>query len=66
MGCMKLYEDEYEVCPYCGYIVGTPAEESYYLEPGTILDNHYVVGRVIGSGGFGITYVGWDYKLDRN
>lgn len=65
MGCMKLYEDEYEVCPYCGYIVGTPAEESYYLEPGTILDNHYVVGRVIGSGGFGVTYVGWDYELER-
>lgn len=37
MGCMEQYEDEYTVCPHCGYIEGTPAEESYYMEPGTIL-----------------------------
>lgn len=65
MGCMEQYEDEYTVCPHCGYIEGTPAEESYYMEPGTILDKHYIVGKVIGTGGFGTTYLGWDYELGR-
>lgn len=65
MGCMEQYEDEYQVCPHCGYVEGTLAEESYYMEPGTILNKHYIVGRVIGTGGFGTTYIGWDYELGR-
>lgn len=65
MGCMEQYEDEYQVCPHCGYVEGTTAEESYYMEPGTILNKHYIVGKVIGTGGFGTTYIGWDYELGR-
>lgn len=65
MGCMEQYEDEFDVCPHCGYIEGTPAEESYYMEPGSILNKHYIVGKVIGTGGFGTTYIGWDYELGR-
>lgn len=65
MGCMEQYEDEYQVCPHCGYVEGTLAEESYYMEPGTILNKHYIVGKVIGTGGFGTTYIGWDYELGR-
>lgn len=65
MGCMEQYEDEYQVCPHCGYVEGTRAEESYYMEPGTILNKHYIVGKVIGTGGFGTTYIGWDYELGR-
>ena len=34
------------------------------LKPGTILNNKYVVGGVIGKGGFGITYEGRDNTLD--
>lgn len=65
MGCMEQYGDVYEVCPHCGYIEGTPTAESYHMEPGTILAKHYIVGKVIGSGGFGTTYLGWDYELGR-
>ena len=64
MGCMEEFESG-DVCPYCGYQIGTPVKEAYYLTPGTILHGQYQVGRVLGYGGFGITYLGWDLQLDR-
>jgi serine/threonine protein kinase len=33
------------------------------LPPGTILDGRYLVGRMLGQGGYGITYVGCDIRL---
>lgn len=65
LGCMAEYDENYEVCPHCGYIVNTPAKEAYYLEPGTLLADKYIVGRVVGNGGFGVTYVGWDSVLEQ-
>lgn len=64
MGCMEEFESG-DVCPYCGYQIGTPVKEAYYLTPGTILHGQYQVGRVLGYGGFGITYLGWDLQLGR-
>lgn len=65
LGCMKKYDEAYDICPHCGYIEGTPAKEAYHMEPGTILHNKYIVGRVIGYGGFGVTYIGWDSVLEQ-
>ena len=39
-------------------------DNSFYLEPGTILRAQYRINSVIGQGGFGITYDGTDLKLD--
>ena len=49
------------VCPYCGYDP-TGAEEKYprALKHGSILSGRYIVGRVLGQGGFGITYIALD------
>ena len=63
MGCMSTYEAIDEMCPFCGYIEGTPAKEAYHIKPGSLLHDRYTVGRAIGFGGFGITYIAWDNKL---
>ncbi len=65
LGCMEYYGDEFELCPHCGYVEGTPAEEAIHMPPGTLLYNRYIVGKVLGFGGFGVTYIGWDGKLEQ-
>ena len=60
---MECYDEAIHVCPHCGYVEGTPAREAYHLTPGTILNGKYQVGRVLGYGGFGVTYIGYDRLL---
>ncbi len=63
MGCMAPAAAGL-FCPVCGWKRDTPAASVLHLPPGTRLQN-YVVGRVLGQGGFGITYLGWDTQLQR-
>lgn len=65
LGCMEEYQDEFHMCPLCGYEEGTPPQEPYHMLPGTILSGKYLVGKVLGFGGFGVTYIGYDRKLER-
>ena len=65
MGCMEPYEDHFTVCPHCGYAAGSRAKEAYHLAPGTYLKGKYAVGRVLGYGGFGVTYIGYDEVMQR-
>ena len=65
LGCMEQFEEMYDICPFCGYEVGTPAEDAIHLNPGTMLHDRYIMGRVLGYGGFGVTYIGWDGKLEQ-
>ena len=60
-GCMNLTSSE--VCERCGWSAGQN-NESHQLPVGTILAGKYLVGRALGQGGFGITYLGWDLNLD--
>ena len=52
-----------DVCPYCGFDVSGYEEKPNCLRPFTVLQGKYMIGRVIGMGGFGITYIGWDLNL---
>ena len=63
LGCMELHSREYEICPECGYVSGMMPENPLHIYPGTYLKNRYIIGKVIGSGGFGITYIAWDTLL---
>ena len=60
--CLKLNTAE-GACPHCGYD-GTTGNASHQLQIGTVLKEQYLIGRVLGQGGFGITYLGWDLYLD--
>ena len=62
LNCFSVKGD-YEICPYCGYIENTMPSEPYLLYPGMVLQQRYVVGTVLGVGGFGATYKAWDSKL---
>ena len=62
--CFGTYDDAYNVCPYCGTVENWEPEQPTFLYPGTILENRYLIGESIGSGGFGIVYRAWDSKLD--
>jgi len=63
MGCMAE-KSSAPLCPHCGWEEGTPQESSQQLPPRTLLNNRYYIGRVLGQGGFGITYLGIDTYLD--
>jgi serine/threonine protein kinase len=51
-------------CPRCGYLEGTAPESLLHLPPGTIIHHKFLLGRVLGHGGFGITYLAWDLTLN--
>jgi len=60
-GCMRQKQQR-PVCELCGFDERTRNERNQ-LPIGTVLMRQYVIGRVLGQGGFGITYIGWDQLL---
>ncbi len=65
MGCMEKYDDTEHICPYCGYLEGSKPESAQHMEAGSVLAERYIVGKVLGYGGFGVTYIGWDALLEK-
>ncbi len=64
LGCMKEIPDGQKICGLCGYDQSAPAKEPYHIIPGTVIGERYLIGRVLGYGGFGVTYIGYDSVLD--
>ena len=65
MGCMETYSEEFKVCPYCGYMRDSQPEQPFHIKPGIVLADRYLIGKAIGWGGFGVTYLAWDIKLEK-
>lgn len=65
LNCMNVIEEDMEQCPHCGYVKGTKPKEIYHLYPGTVLAGRYVIGTVVGAGGFGVVYKAWDATLEK-
>jgi len=63
MGCMTAREGALR-CPECGFVEGTLPQSPVHLSPRTVLRDQYVLGRVLGHGGFGIAYLAWDAHLE--
>ncbi len=66
-GCMNEIENPNQPCPICGYNKRDErrALKSRALKPGTIIGKNYLLGRVLGVGGFGITYLAKNLKTGR-
>ena len=63
LGCMEDFRGY--PCPKCSYDPQKETGREYALPLQTILAGKYLIGRVLGQGGFGITYIGWDIALER-
>nr|WP_255543081.1 serine/threonine-protein kinase [Azospirillum sp. INR13] len=50
-------------CTGCGFPAKSDNRPGVHLAPGTVLHGRYRAGRVLGQGGFGATYLGWDDRL---
>lgn len=61
--CFQEYDEELGLCPYCGYAPGDQPAEAFCLLPGSVIAGRYLIGEMLGLGGFGITYKAWDQKL---
>ena len=64
MKCMTGKINEEGKCTSCGALQDAEKNGSKHLPVKTILKGKYLVGRVIGEGGFGITYIGYDLDLE--
>ena len=62
--CFAQRESQEGPCPYCGFDLEENAKKfPVALRAGTVLNDRYIVGRVLGQGGFGITYLAFDTQL---
>ena len=65
--CMaEIKHPESRFCPECGNEHNVHYSQSNELPAGTYLcDGRYLVGKSLGEGGFGITYIGFDTKINK-
>ena len=64
MHCMDPLEDSDNFCTSCGKNISDEIP-GHHLIPDGKLNNRYIVGKSIGEGGFGITYIGRDSRVNR-
>lgn len=58
-------ETDKEICPYCGFSAAGYSADPLVLPIGTKLGDKIIIGRVMGKGGFGVTYLGYDTRMDK-
>lgn len=58
-------ETNQKICPKCGFDKSEYASDPLVLPMGTKLNGKIVIGRVMGKGGFGVTYLGYDMRMDK-
>ncbi|MGI6636223.1 MAG: protein kinase domain-containing protein [Christensenellales bacterium] len=59
--CMRQVSPQATICPHCRSTIPYVEPNSRLLQPGVTLQNgRYTIGRCIGAGGFGATYIAVD------
>lgn len=53
-----------EPCKKCGFSSDSYVPDKMVLPAGSILMGNFIIGRVLGKGGFGITYQAYDFKYN--
>ena len=63
--CVSCMEDDSgsPTCPICGAPFDLPHTNLLLLPPRALLHQQYIIGRALGHGGFGVTYLAWDIGL---
>ena len=61
--CMSPLPAMDAACPRCGERNADTHNLPHQLPCGTVLAGRYLVGRALGQGGFGVTYLGMDLSL---
>jgi len=64
-GCFNEYDDRIDLCPLCGYTDEDNHTEVLHLTTGSKLKGTYIIGKVLGYGGFGVTYLAWNPVLEQ-
>lgn len=60
--CFSAVDFSEQICPHCNYDFTLTNTHSYALIGGILLNGRYITGKVIGTGGFGITYLAYDIQ----
>lgn len=64
--CENCFEEmNAQFCTRCRYNPAAGAGDPTVLAPGSVLLGKYIVGKVIGKGGFGVTYLAYDFTLGK-
>ena len=62
-GCMQMKEND-PICEHCGYDENSQNTD-HQLPVRTVLGGQYLIGKALGQGGFGITYLAWDQVMNQ-
>lgn len=65
LSCMREKNAQGVPCPFCGFDENKTPNPQGMLPLWSVLQGAYLIGRVLGDGGFGITYCGYDMNLQK-
>ena len=64
--CFQPVDPNLPNCSFCGFSARENRERfPLGLPPGTVLAGRFIIGKVLGQGGFGITYLAKDYQKNQ-
>lgn len=62
--CFEKVDKGSAKCPHCGGSYEVKSSNAHALKPMSVVAERYVIGKVLGAGGFGVTYKAKDLLTD--